>query len=63
MIRLAFWLLVLFLALSYFNISLEAIINSPAGQHNLHYLSQVFSDAVAWVATYVQNIGRGVTGH
>lgn len=63
MIRLAFWLVILFLALSYFNISLEAVINSPAGQHNLQYISQLFHDVIQWVVTYFQTIGGGALGH
>ena len=51
MVRLVFWTLVLFLALSFFGISIQAIVNSPVGQANLTYLLSVLTEAWTW-ATY-----------
>jgi len=51
MIRLVFWTLVLFLALSFFGISIKAIVDSPMGQANLTYLLNVLSQVWLW-ATY-----------
>ena len=50
MFHLLFSLFVLFLALSFFGISIEQIINSPAGQANIAYLSTLLSSltAAAW---------------
>lgn len=51
MLRLVFWAFILFLALSFFGISIQAIVNSPAGQENLSYLLNLFNQFVQW-ATY-----------
>lgn len=37
----AFWTFVLVLALSFFGISIQAIISSPAGQENFGYLAHL----------------------
>ncbi len=42
-LHLAFWSFVLFLALSFFGISIQAIVTSPVGQANLLYLSGLLS--------------------
>lgn len=42
MLKLIFWVFVLLLALSFFGISIEKIIMSPAGQENFGY-------AIHWV--------------
>jgi hypothetical protein len=53
MFRTIFWVFVLLLALSFFGISLEKIITSPAGQENinyiLHFLNQVWLWATFWI--------------
>lgn len=53
MFRTIFWVFVLLLALSFFGISIQAIINSPAGQANLNYiinlLSQVWQWSIQWI--------------
>lgn len=54
MIRLVFWLFVLFLALSYFGISVEQVVNSPAGQQNITYLGYLWSLFYAWLIAQVQ---------
>ena len=54
MFRLIFWLFVLFLALSYFGISMEQIINSPAGQQNLAYVQSLMVLAYHWFLMQVQ---------
>ena len=50
-LRLAFWILILLLALSFFGISLQAIVNSPAGQANFAYVADLLSQFWHW-ATY-----------
>lgn len=52
MLRLLFWLFVLFLALSFFGISIREIINSPAGQANIAYLTQLALQAWQWLVSY-----------
>lgn len=49
MFKLIFWLFVLFLALSFFGISIQAIINSPAGQANVSYFFSLLGQGWQWV--------------
>jgi hypothetical protein len=49
MFRLIFWVLVLILALSFFGISLQAIIESPAGQANIHYVVTLATSLWQWI--------------
>ena len=49
MLRTAFWLFVFVLALSFFGISIRAIIESPAGQANLAYLSSLGISVWHWL--------------
>ena len=49
MLRTAFWLFVFVLALSFFGISIRAIIESPAGQANLAYLSSLGISVWNWL--------------
>lgn len=55
MLKLIFWILVLLLALSFFGISLEKIITSPAGQANIAYLMNLLTQAWQWFANFFQN--------
>ena len=41
LIRVLFWISVLFLALSFFGISIQSIVSSPIGQTNLNYLADL----------------------
>ena len=54
MLNFLFWVFVLILALSYFGISIEAIIQSPAGQANFAYLGHLLSQLWQWIQTYIQ---------
>lgn len=54
MFRLAFWLFILFLALSFFGISIQAIVNSPAGQENILYLSDLLTKAWLWSTEWIR---------
>ncbi len=56
MFRLAFWVFILFLALSFFGISVQAIINSPAGQQNFAYLAYLIVFGINWAWSYLQEI-------
>jgi len=56
MFNLVFWIFVFVLGLSFFGISLEAIINSPAGQANFGYLLYLLSQIWDWVVAYIDNI-------
>ena len=49
MFKLIFWILVLVLALSFFGISIQAIVNSPAGQANFNYVFHLVSQGWQWV--------------
>lgn len=52
-LRLGFWLLILVLALSFFGISIQAIVNSPAGQANFGYLYNLLSQIWQWLVDLV----------
>lgn len=56
MLRLAFWIFILFLSLSFFGISFEAIVNSPAGRENFGYLAYLIVSAFEWVIRRVGSI-------
>jgi len=49
MLRLIFWGFVFVIALSFFGISIRAIVESPAGQANLAYLSSLGVSAWHWL--------------
>lgn len=49
MFKLIFWIFVLVLALSFFGISIQAIINSPAGQANFSYAFHIIGQMWQWV--------------
>ncbi|MBI2025686.1 hypothetical protein HYT04_02790 [Candidatus Kaiserbacteria bacterium] len=53
MLHLAFSIFVLLLALSFFGISIQAVINSPAGQENIAYLLYLLSQAWQWILAQV----------
>jgi len=50
------WFFIFILGLSFFGISLEAIVNSPAGQANFAYLLHLLSQLWSWFIEYIQNI-------
>lgn len=54
MFKLIFWLCVLVLALSFFGISIQAIVNSPAGQANSNYVFTLITQLWQWI---VQSLG------
>lgn len=57
MFKLIFWMFVLFLALSFFGISVQKIINSPAGQANLAYLLQLLAQFWQWLSLSIGHLG------
>lgn len=52
MLRTIFWVFVLLLALSFFGISIQAIINSPAGQANFSYVINLLSQVWQWLTQW-----------
>lgn len=56
MFKMIFWLFVLFLALSFFGISIKAIITSPAGQANLAYIAYLIISGWQWLAGHFNAI-------
>lgn len=56
MFKLIFWILILILALSFFGVSLQAIINSPAGQENFAYLLSLFYKAWQWFIEFIRGL-------
>ncbi len=53
MFKLIFWIFVLILALSFFGISLQAIITSPAGQANFGYIFNLLGQFWNWLVSLV----------
>lgn len=49
MIKLIFWVFVLVLALSFFGISIQAIVDSPAGHANVAYLSHLIAQVWSFI--------------
>lgn len=61
MLKVIFWAFVLILALSFFGISIQAIINSPAGQANFNYVHGLLVQGWHWlfgVFSYLVSIPR-----
>jgi hypothetical protein len=53
MLKLIFWIAILVLALSFFGISVQAIIGSPAGQENVTYVLRLLSQGWQWIVAKV----------
>ena len=54
MFKAIFWLFVLLLALSFFGISIQAIINSPVGQANFAYVANLLSQLWQWATFWIR---------
>lgn len=55
MLKLIFWVFVLLLALSFFGISIEKIIMSPAGQANFGYVIHWVLVGWNWLVSTIQH--------
>lgn len=55
MLHLAFWIFILVLGLSYLGISIQEIINSPAGQANIAYVYNLLLQLWHWALPYIQS--------
>jgi hypothetical protein len=58
LLRLAFWIFVLLLALSFFGISVQSIIGSPAGKANFGYAFYWLVQAWDWLTAFIQHLGQ-----
>ena len=56
MLNLLFWIFVLVLGLSFFGISIKAIIESPAGQSNFGYLLHLLSLLWQWLIIHIHQL-------
>ena len=54
LLKLVVWTFILFLALSFFGISIQAIVNSPVGQANLTYLYDLLSHLWLWLTEWIR---------
>jgi len=61
MLRLILSIIILILVLSFFGISIQAIVNSPAGQANFSYLSSLFVTGWQWLVNFVLGLWHLVT--
>ena len=50
LLKLALWAIILVLALSFFGISIQSIVNSPTGQANLMFVGDLLMQALQWAA-------------
>ena len=55
-LKLIFWTLVLILALSFFGISIQSIVTSPAGQANFSYVFSLLTQAWHWLLTFIHSL-------
>lgn len=51
-----FWVFVLLLAFSFFGVSIQSVINSPAGQQNFGYALNLLSETWDWLVRFVHSI-------
>ena len=56
MLHTAFWVVIFVLALSFFGISIQAIVNSPAGQENFAYIGHLLSDLWQWLVAVAHHL-------
>ena len=56
MIRTVFWFFVLFLALSFFGISIQSIVDSPAGQANIDYIVSLAILFWQWLVAFANTL-------
>ncbi len=54
MLHIAFLLGIVVLALSFFGISIQAIVTSPAGQENIAYVMHLAGIAWDWIVVQIQ---------
>lgn len=52
--KVVFWIFVFVLALSFFGISIQTIINSPAGQENFNYIIHLLSQGWQWLTSFAR---------
>ncbi|MDO8566954.1 MAG: hypothetical protein Q7R58_02265 [bacterium] len=55
MLKLIFWVLILILALSFFGISIQAVVNSPTGQENVGYVTNLLSQVWQWATQWFRS--------
>lgn len=53
MIRLVIWIIIGLLALSFFGISLQALVENPTNQHNMSYLFMLLKDGWDYLVTWL----------
>lgn len=61
LLHVAFWAAILFLALSFFGVSIEKVIESPAGQANLAYLTSLALAAWHWLIGVATGVRSQIT--
>ena len=53
-IKLIVWVFVLLLALSFFGISIQTIVSSPAGQANFNYIYSILQQVWQWSTFWIR---------
>lgn len=55
LLHLILWVFIFILGLSFFGISIQAIVNSPAGQANFGYLIHTSTEFWQWLTSFAQH--------
>ncbi len=56
MLRLIFYAVVALLALSFFGITIQSIIDSPAGQANFDYVGDLIESGWDFIVSYLEDV-------
>ncbi|MFA6519460.1 MAG: hypothetical protein WCT41_01395 [Candidatus Paceibacterota bacterium] len=54
LVKLVIWVLILLLALSFFGISIQAIVSSPTGQANFNYIFSILQQLWQWATFWIR---------
>lgn len=56
MLRILFYIVVLVLALSFFGVSIQSIVQSPTGQENFGFITGLFTTGWQWIVGTVTTV-------
>jgi len=62
MVKLIFWIVVGLLALSFFGISLQNLVEAPTTQNNFFFLFKLVGEGWDYLVTWVTGLGETVRG-
>ncbi len=62
MVRLIIWVIIGLLALSFFGVSLQALVENPTNQNNMQYLGNMLEDGWDYMVAWVEALITPFTG-